>query len=100
MMIDTETTAVSDSISERRRAANRANAQLSTGPRTVEGKARSSLNAVKTGLCGRAVLLADAEEARAYRAHVERLLEWWAAANVAEHALVQSLADTPWRLDS
>src|SRR5436305_13780745 len=86
--------------SERRRAANRANAQLSTGPRTVEGKARSSLNAVKTGLCGRAVLLADAEEARAYRAHVARLLEWWAPANVEEHALVQSLADTQWRLES
>ena len=31
-------------------AANRANAQLSTGPRTVEGKARTSQNAVSSGL--------------------------------------------------
>ena len=54
--------------SERRLAANRANAQLSTGPRTPEGKAKSSLNAVKTGLCGRTVLFADEEEAAAYRA--------------------------------
>lgn len=44
-------------VSERRLAANRANTQLSTGPRTPEGKAKSSLNAVKTGLAGRTVLL-------------------------------------------
>jgi flagellar biosynthesis GTPase FlhF len=87
-------------ISERRLAANRANAQLSTGPTSPEGKARSSLNAVKTGLCGRALLLADEEEARAYRAHVARVHAWWAPANVEEHALVQSLADTQWRLES
>ena len=90
----------SSSCSERRLAANRANAQLSTGPRTDEGKARSSLNAVKTGLCGRAVLLADEEESRAYREHVERVTAWWEPDNVEEHALVQSLADTQWRLES
>jgi hypothetical protein len=87
-------------VSERRLAANRANAQLSTGPRTAEGKAVSSLNAVKTGLCGRAVLLADEEEAEAYRAHVGRVRAWWAPANIEEHALVQALADTQWRLES
>src|SRR3982751_6651737 len=63
--------------SERRLAANRANAQLSTGPTSPEGKAISSLNAVKTGLCARAVLLADAEEARAYQEHVARVFAWW-----------------------
>ena len=87
-------------VSERRLAANRANAQLSTGPRTEAGKAASSLNAVKTGLCGRAVLLADEEEAAAYREHVQRVHTWWEPDNVEEHALVQSLADTQWRLES
>ena len=35
-----------------RLAANQANSQLSTGPRTPEGKAKVSLNAVKTALTG------------------------------------------------
>ncbi|MBV9937362.1 MAG: hypothetical protein JO150_02565 [Acidobacteriaceae bacterium] len=101
MSIDPETTAASELlISERRLAANRANAQRSTGPRTEVGKAVSSLNAVKTGLCGRAVLLADEEEAESYREHVERVYAWWKPANVEEHALVQALADTQWRLES
>ncbi|MBV9033566.1 MAG: hypothetical protein JO182_03645 [Acidobacteriaceae bacterium] len=94
------TSETSSSRSERRLAANRANAQLSTGPRTEQGKAISSLNAVKTGLCGHAVLLADEEQARAYREHVERVFTWWEPDNVEEHALVQALADTQWRLES
>src|SRR3569623_612382 len=36
-------------ISEKRLAANRENAKLSTGPRTQEGKARSARNAVRHG---------------------------------------------------
>ena len=96
---DTETGADTP-CNERRLTANRANAQLSTGPRTLVGKAISSLNAVKTGLCGRTVLLADADEARAYREHVERVTAWWNPDNVEEHALVQALADTQWRLEA
>ena len=40
----------SEPKNQKRIEANRANAQLSTGPTSETGKAKSSLNAVKTGL--------------------------------------------------
>src|ERR1700683_3059754 len=43
-------------------AANAANAQHSTGPRTPEGKTRSSLNASKHGLTAREVVIAPGEQ--------------------------------------
>jgi hypothetical protein len=84
--------------SERRLAANRANAQLSTGPTTSEGKAVSSLNAVKTGLTGRTVLL-PIEDADAYEAHMARYQEEFQPVGEREKTLVQNLADTQWRLN-
>jgi hypothetical protein len=42
-------------------AANAANSQHSTGPRTEEGKARSSQNATKHGLSAREVIIAPGE---------------------------------------
>ena len=85
-------------IAPHRLTANRANAQLSTGPRTDAGKAKSSLNAVKTGLTGRTVLLSS-EDVAAYEAHIERFRREWEPVGDCEIHLVQSLADTQWRLD-
>ena len=79
-------------------AANRANAELSTGPRTAEGKAKSSLNAVRTGLTGRTILL-SASEAGGYELHVARFACDWNPVGDRETELVQSLADTQWRLN-
>ena len=45
-----------------RATANVANASLSTGPRTEEGKARSSRNAVKHGLTSKHLVIAPGEE--------------------------------------
>jgi hypothetical protein len=78
-------------------AANRANAQLSTGPTTPEGKAKSCLNAVKTGLTGRTVLL-PAEDAARYEQHVCEFFAELQPVGPRETELVQSLADTSWRL--
>ena len=50
-------------------AANRRNALKSTGPTTLEGKAISSLNAVKTALTGRTVLLPSDDDAE-YQRHI------------------------------
>ena len=45
-------------LSEARQAANSANASLSTGPRTLEGKARASQNARKHGLTAAQLFIA------------------------------------------
>jgi hypothetical protein len=77
--------------------ANAANAQLSTGPTSPEGKAKSSLNALKTGLTGRTVLL-PAEDAAAYQQHVSDYEKELRPAGQRECDLVQSIADASWRL--
>jgi len=78
-------------------AANLVNAQASTGPKSEEGKKRSSLNALKTGLTGRTVLM-PGDDAKAYQDHVCRFIDEFEPANAGEEELVQSLADTRWRL--
>ncbi len=83
--------------SESRLAANRANAQLSTGPTSQEGKAVSSMNAVKTGLTGRTVLL-PSDDAEAYRQHLAAYESEFQPVGLRERELVQSLADIQWRL--
>jgi hypothetical protein len=77
--------------------ANQANAQLSTGPTSETGKAKSSLNAVKTGLTGRTVLL-PGDDAALYEAHVSQFMKRFEPANDNERNLAQSLADAEWRL--
>ncbi len=90
-------TAPSPSISEAQLGANRLNAQASTGPKTDAGRAVSSLNAVKTGLTGRIVLL-PADDAAAYQNHLDRIYASHAPATDDEKQLVQLIADTEWRL--
>ena len=77
--------------------ANQKNAQLSTGPTSDTGKSKSSLNAVKTGLTGRTVLLSG-DDAAAYQAHVDRVFAFWEPCDDTERAFTQTVADTEWRL--
>jgi hypothetical protein len=85
-------------ISEAQLAANRANAQLSTGPVTSEGKAKSSMNALKHGLTSQTVLLPH-EDAAQYRNQLEIYADLHAPATEEELRLVQSLVDSNWRLN-
>ncbi len=84
-------------VSEAQLAANRANSLKSTGATTPEGKAKSSMNAVKTGLTGQTVLL-PTDDAVAYQAHLDRHFSRLAPATDEEHTLVQFIADSEWRL--
>src|SRR5882724_3972844 len=79
-------------------AANRANAQLSTGPTSSEGKAKVSHNALKTGLTGRTILL-PSDDVAAYQAQVDRIFRQFTPESDEEKRLTQCLADTLWRLD-
>jgi hypothetical protein len=81
-----------------RLAANRANAQLSTGPKTEPGKAAVRLNAVKTGLTGQTVFL-PWDDAALYQAHILSYEKQFQPVGPEECALVQSIADLRWRLN-
>jgi hypothetical protein len=81
----------------RKSAANRENAQFSTGPVTEAGKAISSLNALKSALTGRTVLLST-DDAAQYQTHTQSYEDHFQPVGPEEQALVQSLADTSWRL--
>jgi hypothetical protein len=81
-----------------RLAANRANAQKSRGPVTTAGKAASCLNAIKTGLTGRTVLI-PSDDADIYQAHILSYEKLYKPVGPEECALVQSIADIRWRLN-
>jgi hypothetical protein len=78
--------------------ANRANSQLSTGPRSEQGKAKSSLNAIKNGLTGRTVLLRG-DDAALYERQVSRFFAEFKPCGERETELVQSLTDAQWRMN-
>ena len=80
-----------------RLAANQANSQLSTGPRTPEGKAKVSLNAIKTALTGQTVLL-PTDDAIKYEQFVAKFLNRFKPIGVEEETLVQSITDSLWRM--
>jgi hypothetical protein len=80
-------------ISER----NRKNAKKSTGPRTPTGKARSSQNAIKTGLYSATALL-PTEDPEEYRAHAESYALSLKPQDPVQADLVKTLSDNVWCL--
>src|SRR6266446_8959310 len=81
-----------------RTARNRANAAHSTGPKTEAGKKRSSLNAYRHGLTGQTIIL-PAEDLVAYQDFTDKIFADYKPVGTLEKQLVQSLADTSWRLN-
>lgn len=89
---------MSHPISEKQLAANRVNAQHSTGPKTAEGKARARYNGLKHGLTGRTVVL-PWEDMEEYKRFSQELVESFAPKTPFERQLAQTIADTQWRLN-
>ena len=78
-------------------AANRANAQLSTGPKTEAGKQRTRLNGLRHGLTGQIHPFAPEEHA-AFEKHCQGIRESFAPVGVFELNLTQAIAEDQWRL--
>jgi hypothetical protein len=78
--------------------ANRANAQRSTGPRTAQGKAASSQNAMKSGLYSRQLIL-HSENVDDFNQLLQTLLTAHNPIDDHETILVEQLAQAQWRLN-
>ena len=68
-----------------------------TGPKTEEGKARSSLNALRHGLCSSKIVLKGEDQA-SYEALLQDLIDEYKPATTTEALLVDQLAQNYWRL--
>ena len=84
--------------SQARIEANRRNAQKSTGPRTIEGKKRSCLNALDHGLRAEHVVL-PTEDTSAFDAHMVGWIGDWQPTTRTRLHLVKRVAVATWRLD-
>jgi hypothetical protein len=76
--------------------ANQQNAGLSTGPRTPAGKARSSRNALKTGMFSKQLLLPDENGKEFDRLRTDLLAEWQPV-GPTETRLVDRLTGMFWK---
>jgi hypothetical protein len=76
---------------------NRANAHHSTGPKTKEGKQRSSMNALKHGLTSNSATI-PSDNLDDYERHVQSYFDTLQPNGPVEADLVQSLAEIAWRM--
>ena len=78
--------------------ANRQNAQKSTGPKTEEGKAAVSQNAIKHGLTARQDVIAT-ESQELYDLRRDQMLEELNPTGLIEKMLAERIVSLSWRLD-
>lgn len=76
--------------------ANRQNAVKSTGPTTIEGKARSSKNAMKHGLLSKD-LVVHGERPSEYQTFRQNLMDTFHPEGPIELLLVEKIASYMWR---
>jgi hypothetical protein len=84
--------------SDKQIQANRRNAKLSTGPRTDDGKARSSMNGFKHPWLGVSTIMTE-EDKLAMKEFVGAYIEDLAPLGAAEIQLAHTLAMDNWRLN-
>jgi hypothetical protein len=84
--------------SEKQIAANRINAQNSTGPTSDEGKEKTRLNAKRDGITGQVITLSD-EDRPIFESLKAELIADLAPKTVMELKLANGIAWDTWRLD-
>jgi hypothetical protein len=82
--------------SEKQIAANRLNAQRSSGPKSPGGKRRSSLNALKLGGFAKSTLLPSEDKAE-FSAFARGIYADWEPMGTTERTLVEMIISTLWR---
>lgn len=82
-----------------RQRANARNARLSTGPRTPEGKARSSMNAVKHGIRSPAPVIDGLETHEEWTSHRDAVVRGLRPVGELETAYAERAALFLWRSD-
>ena len=83
--------------SEAQVVANRCNAAKSTGPRTPEGKAAVSQNAVKHGLLARQAVIVGEDPAE-YEFYRDQMVGELGPAGLVESMLAERVVSLSWRL--
>ena len=78
--------------------ANRRNAQKSTGPRTPQGKALVSKNALKHGFSTRQHIISS-ESRECFDLHRDRMLAELAPVGAMESMLAERIVSLSWRLN-
>ena len=84
--------------SEKQLAANRANAQRSTGPKTPEGKNRSRINAIRHNLTGQVAALTEPDRI-AFDAFSQNLVSDLDPRGAMELQLAHRIVSDSWRLN-
>ena len=85
-------------ISEAQLAANRANAQHYTGPKSTEAKERTRMNATRHGLTGQVICLSE-EDMKAFERFCHEIVEDYQAEGPLETQLAHTIAEDMWRLN-
>ncbi len=85
-------------LSEQQIAANRANAQHSTGPNTPGGKKRSSQNALRHGITAQTTIMTDEDRIK-HDEFCANMMDDLAPVGGMETFLASSVAEEAWRLN-
>ncbi len=93
---------IQHAVSAKQLAANQANAQKSTGPKTPAGKARASLNSFKHGAYAkiesrrREVMLKRGQDPGEYEELHQELVDSWQPEDAMQAMVVKTIADRTW----